>query len=78
MKGPFSMPVCTRKQKSGPSSADLAFSSSRASCKSRHARSGILIGQCMPPRLLQKRMNAFSFCFRGGGRGGGGGGGGWD
>ena len=35
MKGLFSTPICTRKQKSGPSSADLAFSI--ASCNSRHA-----------------------------------------
>ena len=35
MEGPFSTPVCTRKQKSRLSSADLAFSI--ASCNSRHA-----------------------------------------
>ena len=37
MKGPFSTPVCTRNQKSEPSSADHAFSI--ANCNSRHARS---------------------------------------
>ena len=37
VKGPFSMPVCTRKQTNRPYSADQALSI--ASCNSRHALS---------------------------------------
>ena len=37
VKVPFSTPVCTRKQKDGPSSADQSHSI--ASCNSRHAQS---------------------------------------
>ena len=37
MKGPFSTPICTRKQKNGPSSTDQALSI--ASCNSHHALS---------------------------------------
>ena len=57
VKGPFPMPVCTRKQKSGPSSADQAYCQLQqppctVSCNSRHVQSATtaaMYGQLQQP-----------------------------
>ena len=49
------MPVCTRKQKSGPSSADQAISI--ASYNRRHAWSAIAVDP-VPPFLLVQNLSS--------------------
>ena len=59
VKGLFSTPICTGKQKSGPSSADLAFSI--ASCNSRHAWSAKAVAHPpppVPPFLLAQNLSS--------------------